>query len=145
MTDDTTLNLLTAVARRLTGKQIKIRDREPATKGLLGEIHRDLEGVLIVDISPAITSDEKRLRVFLHELAHAKHHNYLRSDYYKAAPNSQPRPQLTASDWRQEDTAEKQAAEWLEWGRNKARELIPQIYKIAPIDAILISLLAYRS
>ena len=139
------LKLLTAVAERLTGKQIRVRERVPATKGLLGEIHRDLLGNLIIDISPEIQTDEKRLRVFLHELAHAKHHNYLRSDYYKAAPNSQPGPQLTASDWRQEDTAEKQAAEWLEWGRNKARELIPQIYKIAPIDAILISLLAYRS
>jgi len=138
------LQLLAAVGAQLTGKKIRIRERIPATKGLLGEIHRDLSGELIIDISPEIKTDEKRLRVALHELAHAKHHNFISSDWYRAAPRSQKHEQLDFGDKVREDTAEKQAAAWRAWGESKARQLIPDIYKIAPFDAILIGLLTYR-
>lgn len=138
------LDLLHLVALQLTGKDIQIRDREPATRGLLGEIHRDLEGQLIIDISPNIPNDEKRLDVILHEFAHAKHHNFIRSDYYKTAPASVPKEPLDNWDRRREDTAEKEAAAWKTWGDVKARQLVPDLYKIAPIDAVLIALLTYK-
>lgn len=138
------IDLLNAVAFQLTGKEVKVRERVPATKGLLGEIHRDLEGRLVIDISPEIKTDEKRLRVILHELAHAEHHNFIPSDFHKAAPASVKREPLDYGDRVREDTAEKQMATWKAWGDAKAREIMPDFYKIAPFDAILIALLAYK-
>jgi len=138
------LDLLHLVALQLTGKDIQIRDREPATRDLLGEIHRDLEGQLVIDISPKIPNDQKRLDVILHEFAHAKHHNYRRSDYYKAAPASVPKEPLDNWDRLRDHTAEKEAAAWKTWGNAKARQLIPDLYKIAPFDAIIIALLTFK-
>lgn len=138
------LDLLHLVALQLTGKDIQIRDREPATRGLLGEIHRDLDGQLVVDINPKIPNGQKRLDVILHEFAHAKHHNYLRSDNYKAAPASVPRESLDFGDQLREETAEREAAAWKKWGDAKARQIIPDLYKIAPFDATLIALLTFK-
>lgn len=138
------LDLLHLVALQLTGKDIQIRDREPATRDHLGEIHRNLEGQLIVDISPKIPNDEKRLDVILHEFAHAKNHTYIASNHAKARPASVPKEPLDNWDHRREDTAEKEAATWKAWGNAKARQLIPDLYKIAPVDAIIIALLTYK-
>lgn len=138
------LDLLHLVALQLTGKDIQIRDREPATRSLLGEIHRDLDGQLVVDINPKIPNDQKRLDVILHEFAHAKHHTYKPSDHAKKMPATEPQPKLDNWDKRREVTAEAAAATWKTWGDAKARQMIPDLYKIAPFDATLIALLTFK-
>jgi len=138
------IDLLNMVALHLTGKDVRVRERKPATKGRLGEIHRDLKGQLIIDISPEITTNQKRLHILLHEFAHAKHHVFIRSDWNEAPPDSITGDPLDAGDMLREGTAEKQAAVWKAWGEAKARALVPDLYRIAPFDAILIALMAYK-
>lgn len=138
------IDLLNLLAFQLTGKQVRVRERVPATKGRLGEIHRDLEGRLVIDISPEIKTDEMRLHIILHEFAHAEHHNFIPSDFHKAAPASVKREPLDYGDRMREDTAEKQMATWKAWGDAKARKSMPDLYTIAPFDATLIALLTYK-
>lgn len=135
-----TIKLMQLVGYHLAGKALYIRERPPATKNTAGEIHRDAEGQLIIDISPEIRTDEKRLTVYLHEIGHAKAHNFLRSNQNKAAPKSQALDPLTRAQYHQEDTADKWAAKWQAWGSKHAN---PEIYKIAPLEAVLIALLDY--
>ena len=138
------IDLLNVLGLQLTGKDVRVRERKPATKGLLGEIHRDLKGQLIIDISPEITTNQKRLHIILHEFAHAKHHVFIKSDWNEAPPDSVIGDPLDAGDMLREGTAEKQVAEWKAWGEAKARELVPDFYKIAPFEATLIALMAYK-
>lgn len=134
------IDLMCAVGQRLSGKKLIVRDRMPGTEGLLGEIHRDLDGTLIIDISPNIPTDQKRLHVFLHEVAHAKHHNYLRSDYYKVKPGTVRRESLNRAEWSKEDTAEKSAKEWGDYALSNADK---RLMEIDPFIAELTALLTY--
>lgn len=138
--NETYINLLQAVGQRLAGKAMIIRERIPGTQGLLGEIHRNLEGTLIIDISPDIPTDKKRLDVFLHEVAHAKHHRYLRSDYYKAKPGTVKHEKLNRVELSKEDTAEKSAKEWRDYALSNADK---RLMTIDPFIAELIALLTY--
>ena len=136
----TYIDLMCAVGQHLSGKKLTVRDRIPGTQGLLGEIHRDLEGTLIIDISPNIPTDQKRLDVFLHEVAHAKHHNYLRSDYYKVKPGTVRHEKLDHVEWSKEDTAEKSAKEWRDYALSHADK---RLMEFNPFIAELIALLTY--
>ena len=138
------IDLLNVLGLQLTGKDVRVRERKPATKGLLGEIHRDRKGQLLIDISPEITTNQKRLHIILHEFAHAKHHVFIKSDWNEIPPESVARDPLDSGDMIREGTAEKQAAVWKAWGEAKARALVPDFYKIAPFEATLIALMAYK-
>jgi len=136
-----TLKLANAVGYFLTGKSVQVRERVPGTKGLLGEISRRDDGVLVIDLSPDIPNDKKLLDVFLHELAHAKHHTYIPSNHAKVRPASVPKEPLDNWDKRREVTAEKQAADWKKYADKHAN---PDLVKMAPFTAKLISLLGYK-
>ena len=123
----------------LVRQKLTVRDRIPGTQGLLGEIHR-IWRTLIIDISPNITTDQKRLDVFLHEVAHAKHHNYLRSDYYKVKPGTVRHEKLDHVEWSKEDTAEKSAKEWRDYALSHADK---RLMEFNPFIAELIALLTY--
>jgi len=138
--DEIFIKLMQVVGEHLSGKALIVRDRIPATEGLLGEIHRDVDGNLIIDISPKIPTDEKRLHVFLHEVAHAKHHNYLKSDHYKNAPESVKHESLDRIEWSKEDTAEKSVKEWREYALAHADD---RMMTINPFVAGLFALLHY--
>jgi len=132
--------IMRLVGERLSGKRLIVRERIPGTVGLLGEIHRDLNGVLTIDISPEIKTGEKRLDVFLHEVGHAKCHTYQRSNHSQADPASEAKEQLDNWDRRREVTAENQAAAWKAYSRKHAN---PTLTKIDPFLADLIALIAY--
>lgn len=136
-----TIKLINAVAQHLTGKSVEVREREPGTAGLLGEISKRLDGVLVIDLSPEIPTYKKRLDILLHELAHAKHHNYIASSHASAAPASVPKEPLDNWDRRREVTAEKQAAIWEKYADEHAH---PELVKMAPFTAKIIALLAYK-
>lgn len=138
--DDPYIALMNVVGERLAGKPVKVRERAPATEGLLGEIHRDPAGQLIIDLNPKIPSDGKRLDVYLHEIAHAKHHRYLRSDHYQAAPGSVKREPLDYGDRFKETEAEKTAGIWREFALSHAE---PRLAEIRPFIAGLIALLSF--
>lgn len=136
-----TINLVNAVGYFLTGKSVQVRERVPGTKGLLGEISRREDGVLVIDLSPDIPNDKKRLDVLLHEFAHAKHHTYIRSPHAEARPASVPKEPLDNWDRRREVTAENQAADWKKYADKHAH---PDLVQMAPFEAKLISLLGYK-
>ncbi len=138
--EKTYIDLMRAVGQHLSGKKLIIRDRIPGTEGRLGEIHKDLEGTLIIDISPNIPTDQKRLDVFLHEVAHAKHHNYLRSDYYKVKPGTVRHESLDHVERSKEGTAEKSAKEWREYALSNADK---RLMEADTFIAGLIALLTY--
>lgn len=139
--NETFINLMQAVGQHLSGKAVIIRDRIPGTEGLLGEIHKDLEGNLIIDISPEIPTDDKRLDVFLHEVAHAKHHRYLRSDLFKARPGSVKAEARDRVEWMKEGDAEKSAKEWRKYALAHADD---RMMAINPFVAELTALLYYH-
>ncbi len=136
-----TIKLINAAAQLLTGKRVEVREREPGTAGLLGEISKRKDGVLVIDLSPEIPNDKKRLDVLLHELAHAKHHNYITSNHAELRPASVKKQPLDWGDRLREDTAEKQAAAWKQYADKHAH---PDFVKIAPFTAKIISLLTYK-
>ncbi len=136
-----TLKLVNAVAQSLTGKRVEVREREPGTAGLLGEISKRKDGVLIIDLSPEIPTYKKRLDILLHELAHAKHHNYIESSHAELRPASVKKEPLDWGDRLREDDAEKQAAAWKAYAEKHAH---PELVKMAPFTAKLISLLGYK-
>jgi len=138
--DQTKIDLINLVANRLTGKQAKIRNQSPATIGNIGEIHCSPEGQLIIDISPDIRGDQKLLHVVLHEIAHAKHHRFLRSNQVDQQPGTIVNKRLNWGDQLREDTAEAQVAEWEAWGKANANQ---ELYKITPFVAVMIALLTY--
>lgn len=136
-----TLRLAEAVGYFLTGKSVQVREKVPGTKGNAGEIHRNPAGQLIVDVSPTIKTDKRRLHVLLHEFAHAKHHTYKASNHASAAPASVKKEPLDNWEQRREVTAEKQTAIWEAYADKHAN---PDLVKMAPFTAKLISLLGYK-
>lgn len=136
----TYIDLMCAVGQHLAGKKLIVRDRIPGTEGRLGEIHRDLEGTLIIDISPNISTDKKRLDVFLHEVAHAKHHRYLKTNYHKTKPGTVKRESLDYGDQLREVTAEESAKEWRDYALSHADK---RLMMINPFIAELTALLTY--
>ena len=138
--NQTTLDLIGLVIPKLSGKQVMVRNQAPATIGCAGEIHRSLDDQLVIDISPNIKDDENLLYVVLHETAHAKHHVFVRSNEFDQKPGTIHQTEMTRGDWMIEDTAHKQADEWLRWGKLHANK---RLLKIAPFEAVMVALLDY--
>ena len=139
MLTEAQLKLTWLVANYLTGKEIQIRQRQPATAGTWGEAHKTEGGQLVIDLSPKIP-DHRRLYVILHEIAHHKRHNFLATKVYKAQPGTLEQEPSTLRNRISEGGADMQAAEWQAWGEQHAN---PQIYKAAPLEGVLLALLNY--
>lgn len=134
------IDLISFIIPKLSGKQVMVRSQSPATIGCIGEIHCSPAGQLVIDISPDIKDDEKLLHVVLHEIAHAKHHNFVRSNEIDQKPQTIVNKSLNRGDELREDTADKQADEWEQWGRLHANK---RLLEIAPFEAVMIALLDY--
>lgn len=62
-----------ATAEHLTGKVILVQFREPPTRNATGECYKTDDGLICIDIMPALGMLES-YRILLHEAAHAKLH-----------------------------------------------------------------------
>jgi len=65
--------LILRVAHKLAGKPVRVRFREH--EGLYGCCRADNFGILTIDIEPGL-AQELFLKVFLHELVHAKYDKF---------------------------------------------------------------------
>jgi len=65
---------------------------------------------------------------------------FLPSDVYKAKPQTLSINEPSVGQNIRENSADAQAAEWLEWGKEHAN---PRLYQIAPFEGVLIALLDY--
>ena len=71
---DTIANMETA-ARKLTGRNVTIRIREPLNTHARGETYNAGSGRVVVDLAPEVFNDLRGfIRTFTHELAHVKLH-----------------------------------------------------------------------
>lgn len=113
--------LMEAVATHLAGKPVMVRLRDPQYAGLSGVTHKATTGQIVVDVKSTLDNDTF-LRVFLHEVAHAKMHarGFAESNVNQPA-GSIPRQPSTAAvkarDRQQEREAELLACKWLAWAR----------------------------
>lgn len=135
----TQIDLIAAVAKRLAGKNIIIRQREPATVGVWGEAHKTENGECVIDLSPNIPNG-KLLFIVLHEIAHHARQSFLPTAVYKAMPATLSQNKRTVGNAIMENAADKQAAEWLEWANKHADARLKQA---AEFEAALIALLDY--
>ena len=70
------LELMYAVARKLTGQAVTIRFKEPQTSRLANAAtYKGLDGAAVIDIDPYWNRpDDELFRIFTHELAHVVLH-----------------------------------------------------------------------
>lgn len=139
MLTKTQIDLIAAVAKHLAGKNIIIRQCEPATVGALAEAHKTENGECVIDLSPKIPNG-KLLFIVLHEIAHHARQTFVPSAVYKAKPATLSQNPQTLREYIGENTADKQAGEWLDWGKKHAN---PRIKQAAEFEAVLIALLDY--
>lgn len=71
----TVFDLMVEVAVHLARKPVRLRFKH--NKGYSGLCRTDSSGVPVIDLEPALqVYEEEFLRVFLHEVSHAKNHNF---------------------------------------------------------------------
>jgi hypothetical protein len=71
----TVYDLMVEVAFHLAKKPVRLRFKH--NKGFKGLCRADSSGVPVIDLEPALQDYEQEfLRVFLHEVSHAKNHNF---------------------------------------------------------------------
>lgn len=117
----TLYDLMAATASHLAGKYVRVRLQKPATKGMAGECHRDELGRLVIDINPQIHDNDRFIYVLLHEIAHAKHHQFKRSTVNKAGAGTLAPLPVTRSYQAHEDQADTQAADWIAYAKKHAK------------------------
>ena len=73
----TVYELMVAVAEHLAEKPVKLRFQH--NKGFKGLCRADISGMLVIDLEPELqfTDIKEFLRVFLHEISHAKNHKFI--------------------------------------------------------------------
>jgi len=114
----TVYDLMLAVARHLTGKEVRVRMTKPEDSD--GLCWTDEERGLTIDISPYL-SDETLAYVFIHEMAHAKLHNF--RPVAEAVMRATQESEEEDSYIRREVEADSQALAWLRYAgkyRNKS-------------------------
>lgn len=117
----TVYDLMLAAAKHLTGKDIVLRFQEPVYKEFIACTMTNPKGRTVIDLSPALFGrGETELKVFLHELAHARLHEIAPSSYTGRQPQSMSAgsPQdRTATYTKREREAEALAGRWLAYGK----------------------------
>ena len=73
--------LLEKAARRLAGRPVTVRIRQPYLKGYQGMAYNDRQKGAVIDLAPEL-GEAAALRLFLHECAH------IRQDWAEMAPSS---------------------------------------------------------
>lgn len=122
----TLYELMTETANKLAKRPVIVRLQAPATKGLLGEIHKAASGKIVIDLRPDLDNSQT-ITVLLHEIGHARTMDFSPSYYYKQAPGSIPRTPLTNPQKAHETKANQLASKWELWGKQNARPDLPYI------------------
>lgn len=108
-------------ARRLTGRIVKVRIRQPILDIAENETYNAGGGVIVIDLSPETVRDPKRfLKSFTHEAAHAKLHaanmpaieTNRPSASFKTNESDRRRLLQNKAFQKRESEAERQADEW---------------------------------
>jgi len=128
----TVYHLMCDVADHLTGKKVRVRMHKPDdTDGLAW---CDELGRSTIDIRPDLP-DDLFLYVFMHELAHIRHHRY--QAVTEKVMRSSALPVDDASYQAREDQADRQAKTWIEYGKAHRDCDLPEL------EGILTALLTY--
>ena len=128
----TVYDLMCVVARHLTGKAVRVRMTKPV--GGHGMTWCDELGRLTVDISPDL-SHSQTLYVFLHELGHCLHHNFI--PVTEEVMSRTPENKTSVGYSLREDHADIQAKTWLEYGQRYRDHTLPEV------EGVLTALLTY--
>lgn len=130
----TVYDLMHAVCERLSGKKIRLRMTDPGDS-LDGVTWRDETGRLRVDIKPYL-DDERLLYVLCHEIAHTKHHRYLKAS--ESYVRSYHYDKTTSTHKVKEDQADRQAKIWSDYA------LAHRDHSLPLLEGSLWSLLSYK-
>jgi len=128
----TVYDLMCEVADHLAGKKVRVRMVRPKSSD--GLAWCDDLGRLTIDVRPDLP-DDLQMHVFLHELAHIRHHNF--TPVTEKYVTSTPLETHDAVYQAREDDAEDQYKTWLEYGQ-RYRD-----YNLPEFEGILTALLTY--
>jgi hypothetical protein len=106
----TVYELMVSVARHLSGKSVRVRMTKP--EGSDGLCWMDEERWLTIDISPYL-DDETIAYILMHEISHAKHHNFI--PVTEAVMLATPVDREDACHKSRETEADSQALVWLKY------------------------------
>jgi len=73
----TVYDLMSKVACKLSGKPVRVRFKH--NEGFKGVCRTDTSGIVTIDLEPELQfiNEHEFLRVFLHEISHAKNHKFI--------------------------------------------------------------------
>jgi len=126
------------VADTLAKRKTIILLHDPPDPNCIGFVRCNLDGDPVINVKPDL-HDAKFLEVFLHEIAHAKLHNYNRKPISDRPINRKPiTAAATAIEAKRERQADDLANHWLDWSaKNQASEY-------SELEARLIALTRYE-
>lgn len=148
MNQDQEQDLITKVAKHLTGEQVKVRFRVPVV-GELGQVYQALPGgVVVLDVNPEVNLI-KRWGTLLHELAHIKlkHHLYTTTSHQASPGSGGDRTQDQRDQWKVsplEQSADSLAQRWKEHAERRGVYYLNSDLSLTPIQALLYSLLEWK-
>jgi len=117
----TVYDLMSEVACKLSGKPVRVRFEH--NKGCYGLCRADSSGLLIIDLEPELQFyEEKFLRVFLHEISHAKIDNFIPLEL---EVSNRIEVEKTPVIQFQENRADKQAEKWLQFAEKNRDKTKP--------------------
>jgi len=117
----TVYDLMCKVACKLTGKPVRIRFEHNV--GCYGLCRADSSGLLTIDLEPELQCyEEKFLRVFLHEVSHARTDNFIPLRF-EVSDRIELKKDLVTQF--QENRADKQAEQWLQYAEKNREKTEP--------------------
>jgi len=117
----TVYDLMSEVACKLAGKPVRVRFEH--NKGCYGLCRADSSGLLIIDLEPELQFyEEKFLRVFLHEISHAKNHKFIPMELEVSDRIEVVRDKVYNL---REAQADKQAEKWLQFAEKNRDKTKP--------------------
>jgi len=121
------------VAEHLARKPVRVRFKH--NKGLYGCCRKDSSGLLTIDLEPSLQwNEEKFLRVFLHEVLHAKEHNFIPMEL---RVSDRIEPVVNIGTQLREAQADNRAETWLRFAEKNRDKSEPYF------EGCLLSLLDY--
>ena len=147
MNADQEQDLITKVAKHLTGETVKVRFRVPVV-GELGQVYQASGGVVVLDVNPEVNLN-KRWGTLLHELAHIrlKHHLYTTTSHQASPGSGGNRTQKEKEQWKVnplEKAADSLAQRWREHAERRGNHYYNLDISMTPVQALLYSLLEWK-
>jgi len=129
----TVYDLMSEVAVHLAQKPVRVRFKH--NKGFKGLCRADSSGVPVIDLEPSLQwFEEEFLRVFLHEVSHAKNHSFVPMEL---EVSDRIEPVQTAGYKLKEFQADTEAQAWLRFAQKNRDKTEPYF------EGCLFSLLDY--